>query len=122
MGKENKRPYGYIYQATNVINGKNYEGQTISSRWKDHQIPIEERWKQEVREAYGKEIRGEGLRYIEQAIMKYGPENFKLRELDTAISQADLDAKETYWIREYDSTNHDKGYSLKEGGFRGFIK
>jgi hypothetical protein len=49
-----KKPYGYIYKATNKVNGKVYIGQTITSVWAENQNPIEERWKKEVQEAYGK--------------------------------------------------------------------
>ncbi|MFX1258991.1 MAG: hypothetical protein ACFFAN_14125, partial [Promethearchaeota archaeon] len=111
-----ERPYGYIYLATNKENGKKYVGQTVSSRWKEHQDCVEERWKEEVGDAYRKQNRGEELRYIENAIIKYGPENFDLKQQDVAYSQKELDEKERKWVNEYDSTNPDKGYNLTEGG------
>lgn len=116
MVNEEKKPYGYIYRATNSNNDKNYLGQTVTDRWDVNQVPIEERWKEELGEAYSKERRGEECRYIENAIIKHGPENFNLREQDTAFNQEELDAKETYWIKYYDSMNPDKGYNMKEGG------
>lgn len=119
MAKSEEAPFGYIYRATNTQNEKNYLGQTITSRWEGDKIPIEERWKEECNEAYRKYNRGDNLRYIEKAIIKYGPENFDLKEQDTAQSQGELDDKETHWINEYDSMNPDKGYNLKEGGMGG---
>ncbi|TFG19025.1 MAG: GIY-YIG nuclease family protein [Promethearchaeota archaeon] len=117
--KDEERPYGYIYKATNVINGMVYIGQTTSDRWKENQNPIEERWKEELGEAFRKLNRGEDLRYVENAIAKYGPEKFKIVEMDRAYSQAELDENETAWIRIYDSMNPEKGYNLKEGGLGG---
>ncbi len=119
MVEKEKTPYGYIYRATNVVNDKVYLGQTTTDRWDKGKIPIEERWKEEVGEAYRKQARGENLRYVENAITKYGPENFELVQQDIAYSQEDLDQKETKHIRDYDSMNPDKGYNLKEGGLGG---
>jgi len=119
MVEKEKTPYGYIYRATNVVNDKVYLGQTTTDRWDKGNIPIEERWKEEVGEAYRKQARGENLRYVENAITKYGPENFELVQQDIAYSQEDLDQKETKHIRDYDSMNPDRGYNLKEGGMGG---
>lgn len=119
MVDREKDPYGYIYRATNVVNGKVYIGQTVASRWNEDKIPIEERWKEEVGEAYRKEARGDNLRYVENAIVKYGPDNFDLTQQDIAHNQEELDRKETEHIRDYDSMNPDEGYNLKEGGLGG---
>ena len=51
MVEREKSPYGYIYRATNLVNGKVYNGQTTASRWNEGKNPIEERWKKEVGEA-----------------------------------------------------------------------
>ena len=116
MVEKEEDPYGYTYRATNIVNDKYYFGQTTTSRWNESKIPIEERWKEEVREAYSRAARGENLRYIENAIIKYGPENFELRQEDKAYNQKELDRKETEHIRDYDSMNPDKGYNMTEGG------
>ena len=119
MLEREKTSYGCIYRATNLEDGKVYIGQTTTGRWNKGQNPIEERWKEEVGEAYRKMARGENLRYVENAITKYGPESFELVQQDTAYSQEELDAKETHWINQYDSMNPDNGYNLKEGGMGG---
>ena len=119
MEDEEDRPFGYIYIAENMQNGKKYVGQTVSSVWDKDKTPIEERWKNEVGDAYRKARRGDDLRYIERAIVKYGEKNFKLTEHDIAHSQKELDNKETHWIREYDTMNPEKGYNMKEGGLGG---
>jgi hypothetical protein len=121
MEEDEEKPYGYIYQLTNLVNDKKYVGQTITERWKDHQVPIEERWKEEAGEAFRKQNRGEDLRYVERAITKYGQENFDVRELDTAMSQEELDAKETQWIKDLDTMDPEKGYNMKEGGLAGLL-
>ncbi len=118
MVKSEKAPFGYIYRANNDENGKNYLGQTVTSRWGDDKIPIKEHWNEEVREAYAKQRRGENLRSIESAIIKYGPENFKLIEQDVASNQEELDKKETQYIKDYDSMVP-KGYNMTEGGMGG---
>ncbi|MFX1499882.1 MAG: GIY-YIG nuclease family protein [Promethearchaeota archaeon] len=116
MDDKKDSPYGYIYRAKNHINRKNYIGKTDTSSWKENQIPIEERWNIEVNKAHGRKRRGEILRHIENAIIKYGEENFGLVELDKAYSKEDLNEKERYWIAEYDSMNPEKGYNMTEGG------
>ena len=116
MVKEKESPYGYIYRATNIQNGKNYIGQTVTSRWADDKIPIEERWNEEIREGYAKQKRGEKLRYIENAVIKHGEENFELKVEDVANNQEELDEKEDHYIIKYDTMNPDKGYNMREGG------
>ncbi len=116
MSNSKKTPYGYIYRAKNIQTGKSYIGQTTTSRWEEGRNAVEERWKEEVQEAYRKQNRGENLRYIENAIIKYDPENFEVIERDLAYSQEELDKKETQHIQDYDSMNPDKGYNLREGG------
>ena len=116
MGKKEKKPYGYIYRSTNSSNEKNYLGQTGTKRWEEDKIPIDKRWNEEVSEANRRNNRGAGLRYIEKAIIKYGPENFDLREENKAYNQKELDEKETDYIKDYDSMNPYKGYNMTEGG------
>ena len=47
--------------------------------------------------------------HFARAIRKYGKENFIIEIIDTAESQDELNQKEQYWIRYYDSVN--KGYN-----------
>jgi len=75
-----------------------------------------------VYDAYSKQRRGESLRYIERAIVKYGAKNFTLFEQDIVYKdQQELDEKETYWMKLYDTLNLDKGYNTKEGGLGGLL-
>jgi len=116
MVKSEKTPHGYIYRATHKENSKVYLGQTGTDRWGSEKVPIEERWKEEVREAYAKKKRGEKLRYIENAIIKYGEAGFDLKQQDIAKTQGELNSKERQWIKTYDSMNPEKGYNMTPGG------
>jgi len=116
MVEKEKVPSGYIYRATNLVNDKVYLGKTETRTWREGKIPIEERWNREVKEAYYRKARGENLRYIENAIIKYGAENFVLSQEDVAYNLKELNQKEREYIKKYDSTNPDKGYNMMEGG------
>lgn len=100
-----------IYKATNLINGKVYIGQTINT--------LEYRKNQHFREAKSKR---RNTVYFHNALNKYGYENFKFEEIDSANTQEELDEKERYWIKYYDSINKNKGYNLDSGGHSGGIK
>ncbi len=113
---EEKEPYGYIYRATNQINGKIYIGKTTTDRWDKNKDPIVERWNEEVKTSYSNKEHGLSMRYIENAVVKYGEENFTLQEQDRAYSEEELNQKERYWIKELDTMNPDKGYNMTEGG------
>jgi len=53
--------------------------------------------------------------YLHRAIRKYGAENFKWEVIYNAASEEELNEKETYFIKEY-NTNSQDGYNLTEGG------
>ncbi|KKN84251.1 hypothetical protein LCGC14_0290650 [marine sediment metagenome] len=115
MVKEETKPYGYIYKATNIINGKVYIGKTkkaIEKRWNGHLK--EARALKRLREAFPNEkISGS---HFNNALIKYGPEAFILNQKDIADNKSELNEKEKYYIKEYDSMNPDKGYNMTEGG------
>lgn len=92
----------YIYKITNKINNKVYIGQTIND--------IETRWKRHCNDALTNRIDTK----FSRAIRKYGPDNFIVEQLDSATSKKELDEKEKYWIKEYNSTI--LGYNCTDGG------
>ena len=92
-----------IYKITNIINNKIYIGQTILS--------IKRRWI--------KHCQKNQCVNLYRAICKYGRDSFKIEQIDSASNQEELNVKEEYWIRFYDSMNPKKGYNLKSGGSRG---
>jgi len=124
LNRDKNQPYGFIYLAINFKNGKVWVGQTVRKRWKKNKIPIEERWKEHIQEAkrtkFGQQRPISSL--LNKAINKYGAKAFKLKQIDTAQNQKELDKKEKYWIKKYDSMNSKKGYNMTEGGQGGEMR
>ena len=87
----------FIYKISNSINNKVYVGQTIR--------PIEERFKRHINDAINNILDT----HFARAIRKYGRENFKIELIDCAETQDELNIKEQYWIRYFDSINN--GYN-----------
>lgn len=88
-----------IYLVTNLINGKQYVGQTVQDlkkRWQGHQ-------------------HGSSCRVLSQAINKYGKDNFKIEVLDKAKTIDDLNTLEIKYINKL-NTISPNGYNLQTGG------
>lgn len=99
-----------IYKITNIINGKIYIGQTVEyeERVRHHkQIAFRDNSKEKHKPLY-------------KAIRKYGVKNFKFEIIDSANSIEELNEKEIYYIKLYDSCiDNNKGYNLDKGGKNG---
>ena len=93
-----KKTYYYIYETTNLINGKTYIGQHITKRLSDG-------------------YKGSGY-LLKQAFKKYGKENFRREILMFAVNVAALNFMEKCLITEA-YVNSDDNYNLKLGGFNG---
>ena len=89
-----------IYKIENLINGKVYIGQSIE---------IEKRWQ--------KHLNAKDNFLIHKALRKYGKENFSFTILEEC-SLFDLDAKEKFWINQYQSLVP-LGYNMVQGGSNG---
>lgn len=87
----------FIYKITNIVNDKIYIGQSIR--------PIEKRFQRHINDAINNILDT----HLARAIRKYGKENFTLELIDTANNQDELNQKEQYWIRYYNSVNN--GYN-----------
>lgn len=96
-----------IYKITNKINGKVYIGQTTQT--------LQKRW---LHHCHDKK---RCCRVLANAIAKYCRENFTVEQIDVACTREELDAKEVYWIKFYDSMNRDKGYNLLGGGNKNHV-
>jgi group I intron endonuclease len=92
-----------IYLITNKVNNKKYVGQTIKS--------IKTRWK---RHCWACTLKSNRMT-ISNAILKYGKENFFIKEIDTAINLESANQKEIEWAKYYDCFSPN-GYNLKAGG------
>lgn len=90
----------YIYKITNLVNGKVYIGQTITT----------------IQKRFLKHCSSTDT-LISRAIHKYGVEKFKVEQIDQAETREELDDKERYWIKLYNS-QLPNGYNLEGGGTR----
>lgn len=93
-----------IYKVTNINNGKIYIGQTI--------ISMRERKSCHIRRSLNKNITS----HFHRSIRKHGIDSFKWEIIDNALSREELNKKEKYWIKHFDSLNNKKGYNMTSGG------
>lgn len=97
---------GLVYMRISP-SGKYYIGRTIDKE--------ENRWKEHVRHALS-DNNQDGCWLLNQAIRKYGGENFTVKILEDNIEDFFLlQEREEYWIKYYDATNSDKGYNRSPG-------
>ena len=93
--------FGIIYRATNLINNKIYIGKTeqeLSRRISNHYGHLKDQT------------------YLHKALAKYNKEDWKWDIIDFADSEEELNEKECYWIKQYNSTKEKIGYNLTNGG------
>lgn len=97
-----------IYKITNTLNNKCYIGQSvdIERRWRHHK----ETMNNPHIEAYNKELYKD--------MRSFGLDNFLFEVLEECFLE-ELNDKEKYWIRYYNS--YEKGYNLTRGG-NGLLK
>lgn len=91
--------YGYIYETTNLINGKKYLGKHKSSE-------------------FDPEYKGSGT-LLWKAIIKYGWSNFKTRMLCPCFSEEELNDEERFIIDYSGAIESDEYYNLAVGGYGG---
>lgn len=91
---------GKIYIIKNTITDKVYIGQTIQS--------VERRFKKHLSDSK------QSNNIFSRAIKKYGAENFYYEILESNIPLSELDEREIYWIKYFDSYNN--GYNSTTGG------
>lgn len=82
-----------IYRITNDLNGKVYIGQSKN--------PVTDRFKRHLQDAKS----GRLNTHLARAIRKYGEGHFHVDVIDSAKTQEELNLKEQFWIRKYDSVN-----------------
>lgn len=102
-----QKRYGIVYKITNLINNKVYIGVTTRT--------FKKRYK-------GNLARVTHNEHMRSSIKKYGIENFRIEEeFDIAYSMEELNEKEQYYIKLYNSTNPKKGYNKVTGGQWGYV-
>ena len=91
---------GFIYKIYNDVNDKVYIGQTSGT--------IEERFKQHLKKVNSDDRKTYPLY---NAMRKYGIEHFFIEQIEETD---DLNVREIYWIKQFDSYNN--GYNATLGG------
>ena len=87
----------WIYKITNIQNNKVYIGQSIR--------PVEQRFRRHINDALSNILNT----HFARAIRKYGEISFQIEIIDSAHNQDELNQKEQYWIRYYNSVEN--GYN-----------
>lgn len=101
----NNNLYGIIYLITNKVNDKKYIGQTTTS--------LKNRWLEHIYDAKTKRTNMP----IHHAMNKYGVHNFIIEKIDSAKTREELNQKEEYYIKQYDTlVKHKNGYNVELGG------
>ena len=88
--------YGYIYETTNLINGKKYIGQHVSK-------------------TFDEDYYGSGKVFL-NALRKNGKENFKVEILEWCKTDKELGEAEYRHIKEADAVNSPNYYNIVPGG------
>lgn len=97
--------YMFIYKITNKITNKIYIGQTTRNpyiRWNKHQ-------------RISLNPNNKDFSFIHSSIRKYGVDNFTFDVIDTAENKEELNEKEIYYIKKFNSMAPN-GYNLTSGG------
>lgn len=95
--------FSNIYVIKNLINNKQYVGQTVDveKRWKEHKLNAKRGTDTTI--------------YLYNAMKEYGIDNFEFRVIEENIRLDEINDKEEYWIKELD-TLRPNGYNLTLGG------
>lgn len=95
----NINTFGFIYNIKNIINNKQYFGQTVN-------------YKRRLLE----HCQSKKINYLYNAFNKYGLNNFEFSIIDSAITIEELNKKEIYYINKYKTNNRYFGYNIESGG------
>ena len=107
----------FIYKISNLINGKIYIGKTtksIESRFRAH-VSEMKRFKRCL-------INNTDFGYnsrLYPAMLKYGTENFTIELVEEVSSDVNLEEREIYYIKKFNSCDLSIGYNISPGGLGG---
>lgn len=93
--------YGYIYETTNLVNGKKYIGQHKSSEFDPN-------------------YKGSG-KLLKQAFSKYGWDKFSVELLVPCFSQEELNEEEIMTISHFNAVESSRYYNIARGGDGGDV-
>ena len=102
-----------IYKITNITNNKINIGKT-KEYYKDNYFGIEGRFNNHFTSANSKSKYNDCPK-LYNAMRKYGRDNFKIELIDST-TEDNIDEKEIYYIKLYDSINDKIGYNIALGG------
>lgn len=97
-----------VYKIINNINGCIYIGITNN---------FERRMREHKNNAENLNYKYKSKLY--NAMRKYGIENFSSEIIETVKSRKQLEEREKHWIKFYNSTDHELGYNITDGGTGG---
>jgi group I intron endonuclease len=92
--------YGFVYVTTNLVNGKMYVGQR-KLKYKNRK-----KWQTYL---------GSGT-HLQNAIKKYGKENFDRKIIDIAFDLDELNYLEFFYTKSFNSVNKENWYNMIYGG------
>lgn len=102
-----------IYKITNTLNDKIYIGKTKRYYGKTKH-GINGRFKNHISNALANRDK-KGCPKLYNAIRKYGENNFMTEEIESTDAD-NIDDREVYYIKFYDSINRNVGYNISLGG------
>jgi len=107
---------GDIYIITTKFSKKKYIGQAVHLLSNGRKWGAQGRWKNHIIKAlnYKQNVYKESCRALDNAIRKYGSENFEVKILKVC-EENELNHWEEYFIKEY-NTLYPNGYNLTTGG------
>lgn len=94
-----------IYKFTNNVNNKVYIGKTKTSLRKRIIAHL----------SSSRSTNKSPKHYFQRALQKYGTINFNI-DIIEHCSESQLNDREIFWIKFYDSKNPNKGYNMTDGG------
>lgn len=96
-----------IYKITCLVTNKVYIGQVVAK-------PIAERFERHIKTAFDDNNDFSKRCHLYRAMRKYGADKFIVEQIDSADNQEELNQKEKYWIKKYNSIS--EGYNCADGG------
>ncbi|ATZ80520.1 intron encoded putative GIY-YIG endonuclease [Bodo saltans virus] len=99
-----------IYKITNMVNNKIYIGKTVEYK-NGKKYSIDGRLKSHFYCA----LKGNGCPALSNAINKYGKDKFIIEKLEDTNSD-NVDEREIFYIKEYNSRDKNIGYNIAVGG------